>query len=74
MRRQERRQLLVDVTGTPVPAFDGTQADGQQTGQIALPAPFGPTTNVSRSLRRSPNWSKDSTPAPDSDVIRTRRV
>jgi hypothetical protein len=41
-RRQERRQQPVDVTSSPVSAFDGTQADSQQAGQVALPRPVRP--------------------------------
>ena len=35
-RRQEPRQHPVDVTGAPIATFDGTSADGQQAGQVAL--------------------------------------
>jgi len=51
-----------NVTGGPAAALDGMRADGQQAVRLLLPAPFAATTNVTRSLRPSSNWSKDSTP------------
>ena len=42
MRRQEGRQHLVDFTSAAVSAFDGTLADRQQAGQVALPRPVRP--------------------------------
>jgi hypothetical protein len=73
-RREEGRQQPVDVASNPSPLSTARRQMVSRRVRLLFPAPFGPTTNVTRSLSPSPNWSKDSTPAPDSEVIRTRRV